>query len=96
MVSSIDMGDISMQIEPDPDDEHIMEHKALRRKLVESMFRLDDFLLWKQRGLSDAEAHDNVQDRFDYGFVVWKDGLLQYIEDPDSEFDADPDSDFKS
>ena len=64
-------------------------HTTLKHKLVDSMFRLDDFLRWKRRGLSDIEAHESVEDLYEYGYVVWRDGRVQYIEDSDSDFESE-------
>ena len=69
------------------DDPLFVQHESMKHNLLMNMFKVDDFLLWKKRGYSDAEAHNSVQDRFDDGYVVWKDGGLQYIEDDgDEEF----------
>ena len=69
------------------DDPLIIEHEFVKHSLVLNMFRLDDFLLWKKRGYSDREAHTSVEDRFLDGEVAWKDGILQYSLNDDSDFD---------
>ena len=70
------------------DNALLVEHENSRDKLIENMFRLDDFLLWKHRGLSDTEANERIEDRFDYGYVTWQNGELQYNTYPDSDFDG--------
>ena len=51
-----------------------------------ALLKLEDFLLWKGRGFSDPDAQTSVEDRFDDGYVTWKDGCPQYILDDDSEY----------
>jgi hypothetical protein len=83
-------------VEASKDNTFLVEHEGLRDKLIENMFRLDDFLLWKQRGLSDNDANERIEDRSDYGYVTWQNGGLQYIRYPDSDFDSQLDSNFGS
>jgi len=67
------------------DDPLLVELELAKHRLVLSMFRLDDFLLWKTRGYSDEEARSSVEDRSLDGHVVWKDGSLQYNLHDDSD-----------
>ena len=39
----------------------LAEHGGLKEKLIENMFKVDDFLLWEQRGLSDEEANERIR-----------------------------------